>query len=245
MKLTSKIILLTILLVQTTGHSNIKNIQSRQKTFATPEKAIIYFIENLKQGNLDNALQACSVEEKSKNFDFTAFTKRLRAFIFYGWASIPSEYEMYVQMNSQLSKALIYNQIKYLIYSLLSKESIDGRTIINPSDEQIKNFITDINPRRLKNIEILKISFPGLSIQHNERYLKNSKAQAKIYGAITATDRIVLYKFEGNYYIGGFYLLKYNNSWKIDSLNSPIGNTSALGTLEKTSLEEFNDMISE
>jgi hypothetical protein len=41
----------------------------------------------------------------------------------------------------------------------------------------------------------------------------------------------------------GFQLLRYGDNWKISRANSVLGNTSALGTPQKTTEEEFQELV--
>ena len=51
-----------------------------EESFATPESAINYFLNSLKENDLRKAFAACAIDEYSQGFDFEAYTNRRNAF---------------------------------------------------------------------------------------------------------------------------------------------------------------------
>lgn len=78
--------------------------------------------------------------------------------------------------------------------------------------------------RKYWPIKIISINKPEL-VEH-ERHKSIEKTRAKCFGAQDGTERLALYKLNGEYYYSGFHLLKYKKSWKIDGLYSSLAGTS-------------------
>jgi hypothetical protein len=206
--------------------------------FATPEAAIEHFAESIAKNDLAGALQAFAINEYADNFDFTAQTKRLAAIDMYQ-SLAPTEYAMYAQLNRLQLLSRYAAQIRFFSYSFHSTETLDGAIISNPTDEQLSTFITSVNPEQLTKLTLAKIirivAQPG-------RYLDTLKEQIKPVGADESTELLLLYELDRQYYFGGAHLLRYGEAWKIDSLNSFLANTPALGTVTPTTPEEFPPM---
>lgn len=241
-KLIFTILLLILISAQEKIPAEILNIKT--KSFKNPEAAIKFFVENLTQNNLAKALEACDINESSENYNFKKFSNRLRAIILTHTLA-PSEYPMYVSINKIQRTFAIMNQVKYFCYNILSAEKVDGRTIVIKSDKRITNFIDSANPVKLKELILVDTSFPRPNLQNKKRLIDNFKKQAKIFGAIDKTERIVLYQFKKNYYLGGFSLLLYKDGWKIHSIGSDLANISALGVVKRTTIEEYNRIKSQ
>jgi hypothetical protein len=79
---------------------------------------------------------------------------------------------------------------------------------------------------------------------NDAKYMENAAKMAKIFGADESTERVVLVSLDQNYYYLGFTLLRYGGNWKISGRNSHLANTDALGTPQKTTAEDFENMIS-
>jgi hypothetical protein len=228
-----------------TGTTATAPNQASNLAFKTPEEAITSYLEGVAQSDIHKIAQACAIDEMSEKFKFDQYTERLRAFLPVQSQS-PAEYPFYVEMNKMQLSSQIFNRVKMFAYSLLSSEKVDeGATIVldTGATERIGQFIKDVDPKRLAQLELKKIDLPNKNLMNSTRYLENAAKFASIYGADESTDRVALFSFEGNYYYLGFSLLRYGDNWKISSQTSPLAGTSALGTPQKTTVEEFERMI--
>jgi hypothetical protein len=202
-------------------------------------------LEGVAQSDIRKIAQACAINEMSEKFKFDQYTERLRAFLPVQSQS-PAEYPFYVEMNKMQLSSQIFNRVKMFAYSLLSSEKVDeGATIVLDAEatERISQFIKDVDPKGLAQLELKKIGLPNKKLMNDARYLENAAKLASIYGADESTERVALFSFEGNDYYLGFSLLRYGENWKISSQTSPLAGTSVLGTPTKTTAEGFEEMF--
>lgn len=211
-----------------------------EANFTTPESTISYFLDSLKENDLEKAFTACWIDEGSQGFDFEAYTSGIRAIVFRSTMA-PSDYAFYMKLNKLEIMARLARQIKFFCFSLLATEKEYDITIPNPTKERIAAFIKSSNPAGLSGLEIISIDKPKLL--ESERYKSIEKKQAKCFGAQDGTERIVLLKFKGEFYYSGFHLLKYKKSWKIDNMYSQLAGMSYFGTAEKTDESEYSQLI--
>jgi hypothetical protein len=215
--------------------------QSSTVTFSTPEDAITTFFEGMAQGDFSKILQACAINEISENFSFDLSIERLQAFVpFQSYA--PANHSFYVELNKAQIASRIADQVKILAYSLLSTQDIDySQTTLMDVDTAV-SFMNEVDPARLSQLEVKEIHLSSTKLMSLPRYEENAVKIARVYGADDSTERLALFSFEQNYYMLGFTLLKYGETWKISSLNSAIANTSVLGGAGKTTIEDFESM---
>jgi hypothetical protein len=235
MKKIVSIIILSIILVLYASHVSAKPANVYEKHFATPENAITYFIKALTKNDLNKAFKACAINDYNENYDFSAFSRRLDSVSYLHYLA-PSEYAFYAELNKLECLARIGKQIKLLYYSILFNENDLLVTKAKPTDEQLERFIQAVDPKRLSDLQLISIDKP--SLVNDKRYQKNSLASAQCFGANDATERVVLLKLDNDFFILGFHLYKFGSFWKIDSLCSPLANTTMYG-VEKISFEEY------
>ena len=216
--------------------------QAISVVFNTPEEAIAHYFEGLAQADPDKILQACAIDEMSENFNFDLNIERMGLLLPTESLS-PTEDPFYVEANKMQLSAQIFTRVKMFAYSLLSSETVDEGMPIQMDPERTANFVQDINPERLARLEVKQVELPDETLMNSDRYLENSATLAGIYGADELTERVVLFSFEENDYLLGFTLLRYDDTWKISSQTSPLAGTSAQGTPQQTSVEEFESMI--
>jgi hypothetical protein len=216
--------------------------QSSEVIFKTPEEAITYYFEGVVQTDVDKILQACAVNEMGENFRFDLYTERLKALTPY-FSLSPTDYPLYVEINKAQRAAQILNRVKMFAFSLLSSEPVgEGKTILIDA-ERTKNFIRDVAPNRLAQLKVEKIVLPNETLMNSGGNQKHATMLANFYGADETTERVALFSFEQNYYYVGFTLLRYGENWKIGDQVSLLANTNNIGSPEKTTVKEFEDMI--
>jgi hypothetical protein len=210
--------------------------------FSTPEAAITAYLDGVKQQDVSAVFAAGAIDDVAQDFDFKAYANRLQAMPLVT-SPAPAEYPFYAEMNRVRRQNEILSQVRNLAYSLLSAETIDGSVIANPGSERVQAFVTDVDPSRLSGIELVQIGAPSPDLLTSTRFQENASKQAAIYGADELTERVALLSFEGKDYLLGFTLLRYGDSWKVTYQTSNLAGTSALGTVEPTTPEEFAGLI--
>lgn len=78
---------------------------------------------------------------------------------------------------------------------------------------------------------------------YSEKNIENFNKHAQLYGADEQTERVVLYELNGEYYCGGFQIMRYKNNWKIISLYSNLAGQSPYGTVTKITQVEFEQIL--
>ena len=210
--------------------------------YKTPEDAITAYFGGVTQSDIGKIEQACAINEMSEKFRFDLYTARLQSLQPYA-APAPSDYPLDVEINKAQLTQRILAQLKMFTYSLLSSENVGDNTTIIIDAARTTQFIKDVDPKKLAQIEVKTIDLPNKPRMNSAQYVKNESAIAQVYGADESTERVVLFTFEQNYYVAGFSLLRYGESWKISSLDSPMAGSTSLGTAGKTTVQDFEAMV--
>ena len=217
--------------------------QASDVVFKTPEDAITSYLEGVAQSDIHKISQACAINEMSEKFKFDLYTEWLGGAFMPFQSLSPTDYPFYVETNKMQLSPQIFTRVKILAYSLLSSEKEDGSTITGMDAKRINSFMKDVDPKRLSSLKVKEIGLPNKTLMNSAKYQANAAKMALIYGADESTERVALFSFEQNYYYLGFSLLRYGDNWKISNQISNLAGTSALGTPQKTTIEEFESMI--
>jgi hypothetical protein len=221
--------------------AEVDAFQLSEKNFETPEAAIRHFTERLAANGIMGAFEACAINEGDK-FDFAAFCRNIKAMELFT-SLAPSKYPMLAQMNRIVKMTRLSQQIKIIIYSLLTGEKLDENIISVPGDERIDAFVKNVDPRELKNLKVIKIKLPASAEFLNSEDVKRDAIKyAKIVGADDSTERLVLYRLGSVYYWGGMRLYKYDKYWRIESLFSFHAERPLAGQLERITPEGFEKL---
>jgi hypothetical protein len=218
----------------------IAQVNNREELeFDTPEKAITYFIEALKENDIGKAFQACAINNPSRNYDMTESVQRINSLNYINNLA-PSEYDAYIELNKIECMAKLARQIKLFYYSMSSPD-IDFQRLKSPvSAEELSEFIEVSDPEKIRDLKIVSIDKHDLV--DSDRYKRMALNQSHVLGADDGTERLTLMELDSNFYILGFHLLKYGDFYQIDSLNSNLANTSMYG-VEKLEFEEYKKRI--
>jgi hypothetical protein len=210
-------------------------------SFKTPEAAIQHFLGGISHSDLATALQACAISDYASGFDFSGYAKRIGQIAF-PTSLAPAGTEWWDDINTIDRLWAITRQIKFFCYSLLSSEKVIS-PLPKPSDERLAQFISETKPEHLTGIEVLRTSFPQKRYENNEDLLALARQQAQNYGASDSTERLVLFRFDGELWVAGFHLLRYGQNWLIDNLSSYLANTAANGMAKRISELDFDALI--
>jgi len=214
--------------------------QTSDEVFKTPEDAITFYMQGIAEGNVSKILQACAIHEMSENFSLSLSTARIGAFDA-NQTLAPSDDPFYVEMNKEQLSARILSQVRMFVFSLLSTQDVTDRLIIIDA-EKTTQFIKDVDPSRLAQIEVKTIAIPFPEIVQSAKYLENATKFAQVYGADEYSERVALFQFEGDEYLVGFTLLRYGENWKIASAYSPIANIASSGATGKITESDFEKL---
>lgn len=210
--------------------------------FPTPEDAVRHFVDALVASDFDRAMAACSVDEQADGFDFPGYIDRVKTHIMFS-SPAPSTSDLYRDLDAAATLGSLANQTKMLIYSFFVTDGLDGQPVMPADRAYAEEFQQVVDPSNLIDLELVRIDPPMNRILWTAKNINNFNKMANIYGAETMTERIALYKLDGQTFVGGFGLYRYESGWKIFKLNSSLAGTSANGAAMPATLEDYESLL--
>lgn len=210
-----------------------ENHKDKDIGFKTQEDVIEYYVDKVRQGDLDGALKAFAVNHMADNYDLAKQVDRTMA-----WAAgMPMLYSSknsnFLESNRQAQAGAFMRQIVNMRASLyVDEQFLEGITVgpvaKGEGEELAQSLISpDLSSLRIKQITD---AVAELGI---ENIKENFMEMIVPYGGEAISDYTVLYEYKGNEYLGGFVLIKYDGLWYIYAANSIIGSTDGRGVLER------------
>jgi len=204
--------------------------------------AINYFVYSIKNGNIERALQICpyNYDHIVRKFDAKESIKYMGS-ILPETTNLPSQYLLLNKLD-MLSHFGFY--IRRFIWSLLLNDKLsdlkDLNPIPNPNDSLINEYLTLLDLARLKSLEIVRVDLYRPDIQQSsERNIRLKSTQQKIYGFDEQWQYTVLYKCNNKYYVGGFFIERYNDNWYISNLGCFLANISSGQLIQVSGIVEY------
>lgn len=175
--------------------------------FSTSEEALEYYVNCLKGGDVEGALQSCAINHIAENYDMEAYVERMQ--------SLPAAATKIFNDNSMLndiSRGLVRGQFaKDIFNQYWSLGNIEanayGLTTILSDYPSAKALINDKYPsgidKQIANMKIIKFVKPAevISNYNDEMYAKYTEPLEKIYGGKNYSSIGALVEVGGKQYL--------------------------------------------
>ncbi len=245
------LVLLVLFVLSLTGLINIPAFQItsqsssiESKAYDTPEEVIDQFVLAIQSNDFESALELFAVNNMVEGYDFEAYVERINAFMPIN-SMAPQEYEAYSAINQTYQSNIASNQIKMFTYSLLIPElDLTSMTFLQDIEDDNIDLLDELDPSQLGSLELVRADFSSPELQRSDNYQDSVDKSARIYGFGDQEEYVALFEFEGDYYLGGFVLVEYEEGWQISGLGAPLAGVSFLG-VEQITESEYLEIISD
>jgi len=220
----------------------ISTIACSQPTsgFKSPEAVVNYFVQNLKNGNFENVIKtsAFNYDRIIDKIDAKEMGKRLMSIQLMTPFNVPKQYHSIIKLRALSQHAF---NLQLLVSSLLLPEQfndfLQAKPIMLSGNEQLlETYLSSLEDiKKLNSLEFIRMDISNPEIQFSDAYKNNIERQKITYGFDEQVEYTVLYKFNNQYYVGGFIFARYGIDWYISNYSAILANQSALGYLEKIS----------
>lgn len=185
--------------------------------FSTSEEALEYYVNCLKGGDVEGALQSCAINHIAENYDMEAYIERLK--------SLPSTVTKIFNNNSMInsiSSELVRGQFAKDIFnqywSLGGIDPYADGMIIKLSDYSSAGALIDDKypsgiDKQIANMKIIKFVKPAevISNYNDEMYAKYTEPLEKIYGGKNYSSIGALVEVSGKQYLITCDTIKYGS----------------------------------
>ncbi len=209
-------------------------IFGESQSYSSPEEVARAFMEDMQKADFEHiyTLNAYSYDEIVDKLDAGALLHRAQTLIMSQnmGSTLPRAYGPLIKMNIL---GRYSTQLKMLISSILLPEEFDDYLSAMPQylndEDLIDLYLTSLDVRRLKKLELVRMDYVLPDIQDSPRFLENLERQKASYGFDDKKEYTLLYQREDEYFDGAMTFVKYGDSWYIDGLEGLLQNASSSG----------------
>ena len=215
------------------------------KSFASPEEALNYFVEEMRACDLEGALEAFPVVRAAENFDFDKYLDRLQ-----GWApsdimNYPSTCELYKNLNQSkfVSKILSY-VCNFTLFLCSDDIFLDGNAImIEEMDIPGLMEAAAEETSQIADLELVRMDYYDPEIQDGEGMQESWKEQAALYGGDGFAQYFVQYRMGDTLYLGGATFIRYGEEYYLWELDCTLSGIRLEGAVMAVTEEEYNNIV--
>ncbi len=227
---------------QSTNATSEPTMLVPQQYFDSPLETAKFFTEAMSEKDFDKAMSAFAIYEKAENYNW--IMKTMRSMSWYPLATPPAELGT-ISIGERIGE--VSQQLKFIVFSLTELRDMltdvkmrlleDGYLEQNVSITDVEESIINVN---LSDLELVYFGTPVPALRYNN--VRNFAMYAKIYGALEYRDYVAIYKYNNQYYIGGYMMARYEKGWQIESINSIIEGTDQNGKLDTLEEQEYSSI---
>ena len=190
--------------------------------FETADDAIKYCIACINKGDMDSLIKASFATQLAEYASFEKQADKIKSVRWYGCTILPTEYSLYKLFNIRQAEGDLLFEGLSLILSLTQPKYYSSVRDINSYEfqENERADYTGFDPTLQGDIKILRIDIPRKKLYESARVEKVREKRADRYGAEAIGERVVLYEYDGSYYVGGFGFAVYGGRYYITNLTS-------------------------
>lgn len=207
------IILMIILLVSACSSATTTETEN-VTLFETPDEAIIYFFDGMRELSYNKMIEASDVKKVAKNyqFDLDSENERMPTIV---QGLFPSNGDFIQLINEETLRSSFHNDICHLLICFLATEYAFEYDFSNELSDDIEMLSDTINEERLSELTIVDMY---IVTDLNDRLMDTLKENYRAYGVdeteemlvIVEVDKqtfavpVLLSKIDGTYGIRGF-----------------------------------------
>ena len=194
--------------------------------FDTPEEALIFYLEGLRDSNLEQMVSAFALESFVENFDLEAVIERVQSYNFFIEQRMTNANEFMTSLNLEHRRGRITGEI-YNTYFRLAQVGFDIFVTERVEDAQafVNELERDLVALDLESIEIIGFIPPELlsEIYLDEINQENIARNQDLFGADEVVSRVVVFQIGRDQFILMADVANYDGQWHLLTLGGNIG----------------------
>ena len=232
----------------------IEDYSSLDIGYDTPEETIEAFANAIASEDMETAIALFGSGHKVEGYDYSKLLMRTRNWNqSQGWLLYPASDGVFKELTYEKIKSEAVDKIYNILFSIKRdgseeyEEYYSGLPISCDSEGDLYTVINDLayltDIDALDTFRVVRIDYSRPEQQDDEDMRRSWENQADLYGADDINEYTVLYEYNGNTYLGGMGLIKYDDKWYIDQTTSNILGLRAEGYIWQVSEEEYLEFI--
>lgn len=215
------------------------------KSFASQEKALDFFVERIRESDLEGALQAFPIKRAAEQFDFEKYLDYFQVWIADSTMNYPSTSELFISLNENSYASRTMEYIQNFVTSLSTDPAFLSGKSLTPENTDITGLMeaSSQNAEKISGLEIERLVYYNPEEQDSEAVQKNMQNLAALYGADGLSSYLVIYRLDSNFWTGGMTFIQYGDEYYIWEPNCMMMNT--VGAAMPMSEEEHDSILAE
>ncbi|NLW88744.1 MAG: hypothetical protein GXY43_03355 [Clostridiaceae bacterium] len=200
--------------------------QERADWFDSPEAAIRFFVESIRDGRFDAAVSSFAAIETAPKSNFSSQLDTVGSYFPVYQYNMPEQYPDYESLVLSIEQGRAASSTLQFASSILLGENY-MKTASFPEDaqarkEQIDSIITVLNPVLLEKISVSRIDIVFADFQSTEEYTAHMSSHVNAYGYEGYLEYIALIQFNEQTFLAPFSMVSSAGKWKILQMTSGI-----------------------
>lgn len=202
--------------------------------FESPEDAMDYFIDEIKEGDIEGALKAFPIERASSEFKFDSFVDMMA-----GWQEsyvmrYPSNSEVFRELNKYNLLANRMEKVTNFVFSFTADSMFLESLALPEKDSEIKDTMNATNANAVSEIQIVRMDYFLPEIQDNEARTRIRVETAERYGADNEYEYLVLYRLNDDLFYNAVTFIEYQGEYYLWELYGSLAALNTRGYVEAT-----------
>jgi hypothetical protein len=204
--------------------------------FDTPEEAMIFYLEGLRDSDLNRMLSAFATETYVENFGFDAMIARMSVYMFNRELALPNANEFLESMNleNRIGRISLNIILQYLTLAQLEFDLMRPHEVVTDIADQeaaaeealafTNQFKEDLDSIDLQSIEIIGFIPPEelSEMYYTMSVQANIERQARIFGVDEIANRVLVFQLGGHRYFLFAEVGNYDGQWHLLNLGGNI-----------------------
>ena len=217
--------------------------------YSSPEELIQEFGKAIAANDMDRALSMFALDHMSDSFDLKQYVEYTRAWIPQANLSFPSEEMIFRDANREYLRGICARQIALMCFSLQADEEyLQMSPVIADEETDPDGIFSGLEDAAdleyLSSFRVLRVDYALPDYQGaSAASMESIEKQAEIYGAEDLTEYAVLYEYDGDTYVGGVGVIRYDGRYYINYLAGNYLGLSSFGFLTQADEDEYLDIV--
>lgn len=215
------------------------------KSFASEEEALDYFVQEMRECDFEGALQAFPVVRAPEEFDFEKYVDRFQTWISSDSMNYSSDCELYKKINQSNFVSLRMNYICNFAKFLSSDTAFLSNASIMTEDTDVVGLMqaAAADTQKISKLEVVRLDYCEPELQDREDLQEAWREQAAVYGADGLSQYFVLYCMGDEFYLGGVTFIQYGEEYYLWELDCTLSGGSMQGAVMAVTEEEYNNIV--
>ncbi|MBN1892652.1 MAG: hypothetical protein JW780_07715 [Clostridiales bacterium] len=225
----------------------IRNVSdNRSQWFATPEDAIRFFVESVRDNRFDRAVSAFAAEETATAANFSSQLEHVGSYYPLMQYNMPEQYAAYEPAVLAVGRGKAAGSTLQFAASLLLGSSYMETSTFSTDPETAKQEISavmdQLDPSQLSDLTFIRADVIDPDYQNGEDYQAFIGERAEAFGYDAYTEYVALIQRGDQHYAVLFAMVSLDGQWKIYEMNSGLLQFSYAIAIPITE-EDYSELI--